>query len=174
MGGFGSYLASEQWICRLLWIHCSTAWSRSVPKRKGWPLIVRLRNLSRQRPCRRCMTPSYPLKREGLAVSHKGTYRVHARLGLQVLKRAKRLWRPRVPMSEPTKSNECWPIDFLVRPAGNRLGPRSQTGVLLGQDRQDPGATPATVVCGNRPESASKAMRFWGERSGAILNFIAA
>ena len=33
-------------------------------------------------------------------------------------------------------------------------------------------ATPKAVVCDNGPELTSKAMRFWGERSGAAPDFI--
>ena len=50
-------------------------------------------------------------------------------------------------------------------------GHRSRLAPLpdgLGKATTPPGA----VVCDNGPETASKAMRFWSERSGVALNFI--
>ena len=54
------------------------------------------------------------LKREGLVVNRKRTYRVYSALGMQVrTKRRKKLVRPRVPMVVPTRVNERWSLDFV-------------------------------------------------------------
>ena len=54
------------------------------------------------------------LKREGLVVNRKRTYRLYSELGMQVrTKRRKKLMRPRVPMVVPTRVNERWSLDFV-------------------------------------------------------------
>ncbi len=54
------------------------------------------------------------LKAEGLVVNRKRTYRIYTEEGLQVrTKKRKKLIRPRVPMSVPTKANERWSLDFI-------------------------------------------------------------
>ena len=135
------------------------------------------------------------LKREGLVVNRKRTHRACARLGLQVAPSGRRrLWRPRVPLAMPTRPNERWSIDFMSdqlasgqrlripavvagfsRPRVGQLVATSITGARLALFLDELGkaaAHPKAVVCDNGPEPASKAMRFWSERSGAALNFI--
>ena len=187
--------ASERRTCRLLGLHRSTARSRPEPGRDDGPLADRLRELARRHPRYGYLTPPRMLKREGLAATRKRTHRVYARLGLQVrTKRRRRLWRPRVPLAAPTRPNERWSIDFMSdqlasgrrlripdvdddfsRPRVGQLVATSITGARLALFLDELGkaaATPKAVVCDNGPEPASKAMRFWSERSGAALNFI--
>ena len=134
------------------------------------------------------------LKREGMVATRKRKRRVYARLGLQVrTKRRRRPQRPRVPMIAPTRPNGCWPAGFMSgqlasgrrlripavgdfsKPRVGQLVAASITGARLALFPAGLGkaaAHPKAVVCDNGPESASKAMRFWSERSGAALNFI--
>ena len=187
--------ASERRTCRLLGLHRSTARSRPEPERGDGPLADRLRELARRRPRYGYLTLHHMLKREGLVVNRKRTHRVYARLGLQVrAKRRRRLWRPRVRMAMPTRPNERWSIDFMSgqlasgrrfrilnvaddfsRPCVGQLVATSITGARLALFLDELGkaaAPPKAVVCDNGPEPASKAMRFWSERSGAAPDFI--
>ena len=153
-------------------MHRSTARSRLEPGRGDGPLADRLRELARRHPRHRCLTPPRMLKREGLVAIRKRTHRVHSRLGLQVrAKRRRRLWWPRIPMIAPTRPNERWSIDFM----SGQLVATSITGARLALFLAGLGKAathPVVVVCGNGPEPASKAMRFWSERSGAAPDFI--
>jgi len=54
------------------------------------------------------------LKREGLVINHKRTYRVYIEEGLQVrTKKRKKLVRPRVQRMLPSKASERWSLDFV-------------------------------------------------------------
>ena len=184
--------ASERQICRLLGLHRSTARSRPDPERGDGPLADRLRELARRHPRYGYLTLHHMLKREGLVVNRKRKRRVCARLGLQVrTKRRRRLWRPRVPLAAPTRPNERWSIDFMSdqlasehrlrilnvaagfsRPCVGQLAAASITGARLALFLDELGKAPKAVVRDNGPELTSKAVRFWSERSGAVLNFI--
>ena len=94
----------------------------------------------------------------------------------------------------PTRPNERWSIDFMSgqlasgrrlrilnvaagfsRLCVGQLVATSITGARLALFLDELGkaaAHPVAVVCDNGPESASKAMRFWSERSGAAPDFI--
>ena len=94
-------------------------------------------------------------------------------------------------MAAPTRPNERWSIDFMSdqlasgrrfrilnvaagfsRMCVGQLVAAPVTGARLALFLDELGKAPKAVVCDNGPESASKAMRFWSERSGAALNFI--
>ena len=137
--------ASERRTCRLLGMHRSTARSRPEPGRGGGPLADRLRELARRHPRYGYLTLHHMLKREGLAATRKRKRRVYSRLGLQVrTKRRRRPQRPRVRMAAPTRPNERWSIDFLVRPAGQRpaLAHPRRRRRLLRDVRQPAGGHP--------------------------------
>ena len=54
------------------------------------------------------------LRREGLVINRKRTYRIYCDLGLQVrTKRRKKLTRPRMPLEVPLSVNERWSLDFV-------------------------------------------------------------
>ena len=164
--------ASERRTCRLLGMHRSTARSRPEPGRGDGPLADRLREPARRHPRYGYLTLHHMLKREGLVADRKRKRRICSRLGLQV--RAKRRRRPRrhrVRMAMPTRPNERWPAGFM----SGQLVATSITGARLALFLDELGkaaAHPKAVVCDNGPESASKAMRFWSERSGAAPDFI--
>ena len=63
-------------------------------------------------------------------------------------------------------------VDDFSRPRVGQLVATSITGARLALFLDELGKAPKAVVCDNGPEPASKAMRFWSERSGAALNFI--
>ena len=99
------------------------------------------------------------------------------------------------PDGDADPADERWPTGFMSnqlasgrrlripdvvdtgfsRPRVGQLVATSITGARLALFLAGLGkaaAHPKAVVCDNGPEPASKAMRFWGERSGAALNFI--
>ena len=54
------------------------------------------------------------LKKEGLVVNRKHTYRLYREEGLQErTKKRKRLYRTRVELPEPTEINQQWSMDFV-------------------------------------------------------------
>jgi putative transposase len=77
-------------------------------------LRARLKALAEQYPRYGCPLLHAMLKREGLVINHKRTYRVYTEERLQVrTKRRKKLTRPRVPMLVPSRPNERWSVDFM-------------------------------------------------------------
>ena len=138
--------------------------------RRRRPLADRLRELARQHPRHRRLTPRHMLKRERLVATRKGARRACSQLGLQV--RSKRRRRPR---RLPHPDGNVDPAERASGQAGcmsGQLVAISITGARLALFLDELGkaaAHPKAVVCDNGPELTSKAMRFWSERSGAAL-----
>jgi putative transposase len=77
-------------------------------------LRARLKALAEQYPRYGCPLLHAMLRREGLVINHKRTYRVYTEERLQVrTKRRKKLTRSRVPMLVPSRPNERWSVDFM-------------------------------------------------------------
>jgi putative transposase len=135
------------------------------------------------------------LKQKGLVENRKRTWRLYAELGLQVrTKRRKKLQRPRVPMTVPSRSNERWSLDFVhdQLAGGRRFRVLNvvddHSTVCVGQvvDLSISGARmpreldrmieqrgrPRTIVMDNGPEMTSKAMFFWARERQIRLHFI--
>jgi putative transposase len=54
------------------------------------------------------------LRRDGLVINRKRTYRQYCDLGMQVrTKRRRKLVRPRIPLDVPHRANERWSLDFV-------------------------------------------------------------
>ena len=84
---------------------------------KDAALIKRLKALGEQYPRYGYLMMHALLKREGLVVNRKRTYRLYSELGMQVLtKRRKKLVSPRIPMVVPTRVNERRPLDLVHDP----------------------------------------------------------
>ena len=106
-------LASERKACRLVGVSRSGYQYQPVGRQDG-PLRARLRELSTEYSRYGYLMLHGLLKAEGLVVNRKRTYRIYTEEGLQVrTKKRKKLIRPRVPMSVPTKANERWSLDFV-------------------------------------------------------------
>ena len=135
------------------------------------------------------------LKAEGLVENRKRTYRLCTELGMQVrTRRRRKLVRPRVPMSLPTRVDERWSMDFIhdqlsdgrrlrilnvvddfSRACVGQLVDTSITGQRLARYLEELGAKrglPRTIVLDNGPEMTSKAMFFWSQEAGVRLHFI--
>jgi len=77
-------------------------------------LKERLKVLGEQYPRYGYLMPQALMKVEGLVTNRKRTYRVYCELGMQVrTKRRKKLVRPRIPMSVPTRVNDRRSLEFV-------------------------------------------------------------
>ena len=135
------------------------------------------------------------LKREGLVVNRKRTYRIYTEEGLQVrTKKRKKLQRPRQPMEVPFTANQRWSMDFVSAQLwnGRRFRvlnvvddfSREMVGQLVSvsiSGRQvarfldhliETRGRPDRIVCDNGTEFTSKAMFFWSKEADVKLAFI--
>ena len=155
-------------------------------------LRSRLKALAEQYPRYGYPTLHEMLKREGLVVNPKRTYRVYTEEGLQIRrKRRKKLIRPRVPMVLPSRANERWSIDFVsdqlangrrfrvfniiddyTRECVGQLVDTSISGARIVRFMDSLGRLPEKIICDNGPELTSKAMFFWTKARGIRLLFI--
>jgi len=136
------------------------------------------------------------LRREGLVVNRKRTYRPYRQLGLQVRtkKRGKLPRRDRVPIQVPQRPMQRWSLDFM----GDQLADYRRFRILNivddhskicpGQivDLLIPGARvvrflddlallyglPEEIVLDNGSEGTSRAMFEWWQKTGVRLRFI--
>ena len=97
-------LLSERAGSRLIGVSRSVVRYRAKPKNDA-ALRSRLKRLAEKYPRYGCPLLHAMLKREGLVVNHKRTYRLYIEEGLQVrTKKRRKLVRPRVPMVLPSKA----------------------------------------------------------------------
>lgn len=136
------------------------------------------------------------LRREGLVINHKRTYRLYRDEGLAVrTKKRKRLaGRERVPLAAPERRNQRWSMDFVSDSlcSGRRF---RVLNIVDEHTRESPGqlvdlsisgervarlldqlavlhGLPEEIVTDNGPEFTSKAMFLWSLRTGVQLRFI--
>jgi putative transposase len=95
---------SERRACRSLQLHRSVARYQSRRRSNDEALRQRLQELAQRYPRYGYLMLNQFLRREGLVVNRKRTYRIYCELGLQVrTKRRKKLQRPRLPMLVPAR-----------------------------------------------------------------------
>ena len=189
-----SGLVSERGACRLIGV--SRSGYQYQPKgRQDGALRARLRELSTEYSRYGYLMLHGLLKAEGLVINKKRTYRIYTEEGLQVrTKKRKKLIRPRVPMSVPTKANERWSLDFVsdqlstgrrfrvlnivddfTRECVGQLVDVSISGARMTRYLEEicsQRGQPSTIVCDNGPELTSKAMLFWTQGRRIKLQFI--
>lgn len=135
------------------------------------------------------------LKRDGLVVNRKRTYRIYTEESLQVrTKKRKKLIRPRLPMEVPSNVNQRWSMDFVADQLANGRRFRVLNIVddfsreLIGQlvsvsingnmvsrfldQLMETRTRPTSIVCDNGTEFTSKAMFDWSKDSQVKLAFI--
>jgi putative transposase len=180
--------ASERRACRVIPITRKAVRYKPTRPQQDAPLLIRLKTMGEQYPRYGYLMLHSLQRAEGVLVNRKRTYRIYTELGMQVrTKRRKKLVRPRVPMAEPSKPNERWPMDFVSdQPANGRririlnivddysrvcvgqLVDVSISGVrltrYLDQLRELRGL-PGTLVMDNGPEFTSKALFFWSRKT---------
>lgn len=175
-----SGLLSERAGSRLIGVSRSVVRYRPKPKNDS-ELRNRLKKLAEKYPRYGCPLLHGMLRREGLVVNHKRTYRVYTEEGLQVrTKKRKKLVRPRIPMVLPSKPGERWSLDFIsdqlasgrrfrvlnvvddfTRECVGQLVDTSISGARMARFLSEIGRPlPRTIVMDNGPELTSKAMFF--------------
>jgi len=185
---------SERRACQLLGISRSAL--RYQGRRDDSALRQRLKVLATEYPRYGYGLLHALLKREGLVVNPKRTYRVYREEKLQVrTKRRKRLAkRPRVEMAVPTAANQRWSLDFVsdqlatgrrfrilnivddhTRECVSQVVDFSLSGLRVARALDELAGgrgLPRQLVLDNGPEFTSKAMFLWSERTGVELHFI--
>lgn len=188
------YKLSERTACRLIGLS-RTAY-RYEPKEDASEQVLksRLQELSIQYPRYGYLLLHGLLKREGLVVNKKRTYRVYRELGLSIrTKQRKKLSRPFEPKLALCGVNERWSMDFVSDALANGRRIRvlnvvddcsrelvgqlvdysisgQQVARFLSQVGQQRGF-PTAIVCDNGTEFTSKAMHFWSADNGVRLAF---
>ncbi len=186
---------SERRACRIVGLARSVQQYRPVPKDDA-AVVKRMKALASENRRYGYLRLHAMLRREGLVVNHKRTYRLYTDEGLQVRTRKRRKLprRDRVAPQVPERPMQRWSMDFV----GDQLADCRRFRVLNivddhsrfcpGQivDVSIPGARvarflddlalrfglPEEIVLDNGPEGTSKAMFDWSERTGVRLRFI--
>lgn len=181
--------------CRLVGLSRSTAYY--VSSRPDDRCVRdRLKELAKQKRRYGYLRLHYHLRKEGLVLNPKRTYRLYREEGLQVYKRKgrRRFKGERVPLQPAQGVNQRWSLDFMSDSlcTGRRfrtlnvgddfsrenrgiLPDFSISGARMARYLDELGETfgyPDEIVLDNGPECTSKAMFFWSEERGVKLNFI--
>lgn len=181
--------------CRLVGLHRSTAYYTGKHP-DDQRVRDRLKELAAQNRRYGYLRLHYHLRKEGLILNPKRTYRLYREEGLQVYKRQGRKRRrgERVPLQPAERVNQRWSLDFVSDSlcTGRRFRTlnvgddfsRENRGILadfsISGERMarfldalgDLFGYPDEIVLDNGPECTSKAMFFWSERTGVKLSFI--
>jgi len=189
-----TYQLSERKACNLVGL--SRTGCRYIAKpRNDAALRSRLLELATQYPRYGYLMLHWFLKKEGLVINKKRTYRVYIEEGLQVrTKKRKKLIRPRLPMMVPIGKNVRWSMDFVSDQLSNGRRFRTLNVVddftreMVGQivafsitgqrvsrfltELGDERGYPDQIICDNGTEFTSKAMFFWQKKKGTKLGFI--
>ena len=188
-------LVSQRRACYLVGIHRSVA--RHQPCQGDEPALrARLRELAATFPRYGYKLLHELLKREGLVVNAKKTYRLYREEHLQVRRKRRKRFpaRDRVPLPRLDGPNQRWSMDFM----SDQLATGRRVRILnvvddysrecIGQlvDVSISGervsrllerlaverARPTAIVVDNGPEFTSKALFGWAQRMGVRLHFI--
>lgn len=186
---------SQRRACRVIPISRKSV--RYTPQRpiRDATLVARMKQLAEQYPRYGYLMLHELLRREGLVVNRKRTYRLYTEAGMQVrTKKRKKLVRPRIPLELPTAANQRWSLDFVhdqladsrrikvlnivddySRVCVGQLVDFSISGARMARCLDDLAQTrglPRRIVMDNGPEMTSKAMFMWSQRTGVKLHFI--
>lgn len=186
---------SQRRACRLVGLSRSVA--RDVSRRQpDTALRERLRDLAGQHKRYGYLRLHVLLRREGLVVNAKRTWRLYKEEGLAVRTRKRRrlAGRERVPLAVPERPNQRWSLDFVSDSlcSGRRF---RVLNIVDDFSRECPGqlvdvsisgerlarfldhlavfhGLPEEIVMDNGPEMTSKAMFLWSLKTGVRLRFI--
>ena len=138
------------------------------------------------------------LRREGMVVNHKRTYRLYREAGLTVRKRRKRqgVAVPRLPLDQPSGPNEVWSMDFVFdalatgkrikcltivddfsREAVDILVDRGISGHYVARRLSEIGrfrGLPLTIRTDQGPEFTGNALDQWATQHGVQIRLIQA
>ena len=191
----GALGLSERRSCRIVGIARSVQQYRPT-ERDDTAAIERLKALASENRRYGYLRLHALLRREGLAVNRKRTWRLYRDEGLQVRtkKRRKLPRRDRIAPRVPARAMQRWSLDFMsdqladhrrfrilnIVDDHSRLCPGqivdvSITGARLARFLDDLALShglPEEIVLDNGPEGTSRAMFDWSERTGVRLRFI--
>ncbi len=186
---------SHSRFCDLVGLARSTAYYKPV-KPDDQSVRDRLKELARSHRRYGYLRIHFLLRKEGLVLNPKRTYRLYREEGLQVYRRKgrKRLRGERVPLKPADYLNQRWSLDFMSDSlcTGRRFRTlnigdnfsRENRGIL--EDFSITGERtarfldvlgecygyPEELLMDNGPECTSKAMFIWSQRTGVKLVFI--
>lgn len=183
--------------CRLVGLANSTAHFKSTRTRADEPVRAAIEKVVSEKPYVGLPRVFEALRfRMGFKDNHKRVGRIYREMNLQIGKRrrTRRRVRPRLAMTQPTKPNELWAMDFVLDSlaSGRRFRTlnvkdlftheavlievaRSITGedVARALDRTaEIRGFPKAIVCDNGTEFTSIAMDKWSFSRGTELKFI--
>ena len=190
-----SYGISQRRACRVVPISRKSMWYQPQRPSRDADLAKRMKELGEQYPRYGYLMLHELLRREGLVVNRKRTYRLYSELGMQVrTKRRKKLVRPHIPLEVPNGPNQRWSTDFVHHQLTDSWRIRilnvvdDYSRVCVGQlvDLSIAGertarflspmgearGLPNRIVMDNGPELTSKVMFIWSQQAGAKLHFI--
>ena len=186
---------SERRSCRIVGLSRSVQQYRALPKNDDG-LVDRMKQLAAENRRYGYLRLHALLRREGLVVNPKRTYRLYLEQGLQVRtkKRRKLPRRDRVAPQVPDRPMQRWSLDFMSdqladyrrfrilnivddhsRFCPGQIVDVSITGARLARYLDELAllhGLPEEIVLDNGPEGTSKAMFEWSERTGVRLRFI--
>jgi putative transposase len=192
MGDLG---LSERRSCRIVGLSRSVQQYRPIERDDG-AVVARLRTLASENRRYGYLRLHALLRREGLVVNAKRTYRLYRAEGLQVRtkKRRKLPRRDRIAPQVPMRPMQRWSLDFMsdqladhrrfrilnIVDDHSRFCPGQIVDVSISGARlaryldelAEHHGLPQEIVLDNGPEGTSRAMFQWSERTGVRLRFI--
>ncbi len=186
---------SERRSCRIFDLSRSVQQYRPVD-RDDAAVLERMRALASENRRYGYLRLHAMLRREGLVVNRKRTWRLYSAEGLQVRtkKRRKLPRRDRIAPQVPERPMQRWPLDFMSdqlvdhrrfrilnvvddhsRFCPGQIVDLSISGARVARLLDELGervGLPEEIVLDNGPEGTSRAMFEWSERTGVRLRFI--
>jgi putative transposase len=186
---------SERRSCRIVGLARSVQQYRPV-ERDDEAVLARLRTLASENRRYGYLRLHAMLRREGMVVNAKRTWRLYTAEGLQVRtkKRRKLPRRDRVAPQVPERPMQRWSLDFMSdqladyrrfrilnivddhsRFCPGQIVDLSISGARLARyldELAELRGLPEEIVLDNGPEGTSRAMFEWSERTGVRLRFI--
>ena len=156
-------------------------------------LVSRLKELAVEYPRYGYKLLHPMLKKEGLVINKKRTYRIYTQERLQVRRRRRRKLprQRRFQLLRATRPNQRWSLDFIsdqlangrrfrvlnivddyTRECKGQIVDFSISGLRLSCFLENCCSLPEEIVLDNGPELTSKAMFLWAEKASVRLRFI--
>ena len=185
-------MRSERRACQLVQISRSVARYQVQGKGEGG-LRQRLKELAAQYPRYGYKLLHRLLRKEGLVINKKRTYRVYTeeRLQVQRRRRRKRPGQRNFQRVKPSRPNQRWSLDFMsdqlaagrrfrilnivddyTRECKGQIVDFSISGLRLSRFLETLPDVPDEIVLDNGPELTSQALFVWAQQAGVQLRFI--
>jgi putative transposase len=187
---------SERRACRLVGLSRSVLQYEAIRSEETQVLQARIIDIAHERRRFGYRRIQMMLRREGVVVNHKRTYRLYREAGLAVRKRKKRqgIAVPRIPLDQPRGPNEVWSMDFVFdamasgkrikcltivddysREAVDILVDRGISGHYVARRLSEIGCfrgLPLTIRTDQGPEFTGNALDQWATQHGVQIRLI--